>query len=189
MRKLLEKQKHALVAIQEENLIDSVWDKDQPAIPAEPVRALSMRYAGKSHVDKIHDLQKYLLEFPGKDSSKHLPKDVKPLGFIVTALDEVAWLMNLRGSDIVYNPVFFAYAVVTTDKCWLYVDDSKLDEEARTHLQQGKVEIRPYSSIFADLKSFGGKYELGKEVQDSGETEKKSRVRHGGARTKLVKLT
>lgn len=68
-------------------------------------------------------------------------------------LDEVAWLFNLRGSDIDYNPVFFAYALVTLDSATLYINENKLSKEVKEHLEG--VKIRPYEDIFAHIKTLG----------------------------------
>nr|POE56588.1 putative xaa-pro aminopeptidase p [Quercus suber] len=124
-----------LVALAE-NLVDAVWGKDKPARPNEPVRVLSLEYAGKNFQHKIEELRKEL-------------DKKKAAGFVVSMLDEVAWLFNLRGNDIPYNPVFFSYAVVTPTTVTLYVDESKLPENAKAHL--AGVTIRPYASIFADI--------------------------------------
>jgi len=69
-------------------------------------------------------------------------------------LDETAWLFNLRGSDIPYNPVFFSYAVITSDSATLYVDDSKLSPEIKTHLGDA-VTLRPYDAVFGDIEALG----------------------------------
>jgi len=119
-----------------ENLVDQVWGKDKPARPNEPVRVLSLEYAGKRYQDKIEELRKEL-------------DKKKAAGFVVSMLDEVAWLFNLRGNDIPYNPVFFSYAVVTPTTVTLYVDESKLENNAKAHLMG--VSIRPYDQIFSDI--------------------------------------
>lgn len=68
-------------------------------------------------------------------------------------------LFNLRGSDIAYNPVFFAYALITKDRAILYVDSSKLTSEASKSL--GHVEVRPYAEVSAHLAEFAGKLRIG----------------------------
>lgn len=68
-------------------------------------------------------------------------------------LDEIAWLFNLRGNDIPYNPVFFSYAIVTPDNATLYVDSAKLSEDARSYLSKNSVMVRPYDTFFDDIKS------------------------------------
>ena len=67
-------------------------------------------------------------------------------------MDEVAWLFNLRGSDVECNPVFFSYAIVTLDQTTLYVDHAKLGDEVLKHLGD-QVSIKPYNDFFLDLKS------------------------------------
>jgi Xaa-Pro aminopeptidase len=68
-------------------------------------------------------------------------------------LDEIAWLFNLRGSDVECNPVFYSYAIVTLDKTALYVDPSKLSNEVLQHLGD-QITIKPYDVFFSDLKAF-----------------------------------
>jgi Xaa-Pro aminopeptidase len=114
-----------------------VWGDQRPARPSEKVITQPEKYSGKSFEDKIEDLRKEL-------------EKKKSLGFVVSMLDEVAWLFNLRGSDIPYNPVFFSYAVVTSTAATLYVDESKLPEDVKKHLGD-KVTIRPYEAIFGDV--------------------------------------
>ncbi len=123
----------------EENLIDAVWSSKRPAAPNQPVIALDNIYAGKSVKTKLEELRK---ELEKKKSS----------GFVVSMLDEIAWLFNLRGNDIPYNPVFFSYATVTPTAATLYVDESKLDKAVRQHLEDNSVSIQPYGSIFDDAQ-------------------------------------
>ena len=78
---------------------------------------------------------------------------------VVNMLDEVAWLFNLRGTDIDFNPVFFAYAVVTQDKVLLFVNAAQVNDTVRAHLGDA-VEIRPYDEFFAYLSGLGAELEL-----------------------------
>ncbi|KAK5133152.1 hypothetical protein LTR08_008087 [Meristemomyces frigidus] len=119
-----------------ENLVDRVWDQEKPARPNEPVKVLGMESAGKKFQEKIEDLRKEL-------------EKKKAAGFVVSMLDEIAWLFNLRGNDIPYNPVFFSYAVITPTTATLYIDESKLEPNAKAHLMG--VNIRPYDAIFTDI--------------------------------------
>jgi Xaa-Pro aminopeptidase len=121
------------------NLVDIVWGNERPAQPSQPVIVLGEEFAGKSVQDKIADLR------------KELQKKRSP-GFVVTLLDEVAWLFNLRGSDIPYNPVFFSYAMITTQSSTLYVDESKLSDTVRDHLKSNGIDLKPYSDITADCQ-------------------------------------
>jgi len=138
-RKLSEKIKKKggkeLMAVSD-NMVDWVWGKQKPARPNEPAKVLDLEYAGKKYQEKVEELRKEL-------------DKKKAAGFVVSMLDEIAWLFNLRGSDIPYNPVFFSYAVVTPTTVTLYIDESKLKEEAKAHLEG--VTIRPYHDIFSDI--------------------------------------
>jgi len=137
LTKSLKKTDAKLVGI-DENLVDKIW-KDRPARPAEKVIVLSDEYAGKDFMEKITDLRKEL-------------DKKKTAGMVVSMLDEVAWLFNLRGSDIPYNPVFFSYAAVTHDSASLYVDSSQLNDKVYEHLHDA-VQIKPYDALFSDLTS------------------------------------
>lgn len=121
------------------NLVDSVWGKSRPSRPSEKVRVLGVKFAGKSFQDKLVDLRKEI-------------EKKKGAGLIISMLDDTAWLFNLRGNDIPYNPVFFSYATVTASDATLYVDDSKLTNEVKAHLED-TVKLRPYEAIFDDVEA------------------------------------
>jgi Xaa-Pro aminopeptidase len=139
-RKLSEKIKkkggQELVAVAD-NLVDIVWGNDRPAKPSEPIKILAPQFAGKDLKAKLEDLRK---ELEKKKSS----------GFIVSMLDEIAWLFNMRGNDIPYNPVFFSYAAITPTTATLYVNSAKLSSECKTYLTDNGVSMRPYHKIFED---------------------------------------
>lgn len=101
---------------------------------------LDVKYAGKALEEKLEDLR------------IELDKINSP-GLVVNMLDEIAWLFNLRGSDIPYNPVFFSYAFVGKQSASLYIDSSQLDKAGISHLGD-KVEVKPYDTIYSDLKTF-----------------------------------
>ncbi|TGJ87387.1 hypothetical protein E0Z10_g1380 [Xylaria hypoxylon] len=130
-----------LVAVAE-NLVDLVWGSDKPSLPNEPVIILHKEFAGKDVKAKLEELRKEL-------------EKKKGLALVVSMLDEIAWLFNLRGSDIPYNPVFFSYAVVTPDDATLYIDSSKLKPEVQDFLEQNKVTIKRYQDIFSDATALG----------------------------------
>lgn len=139
-RKLAEKIKKRggkdLVAI-EENLVDTLWGSSRPPRPNEQVRELAQRFAGKDVKAKLEDLRKEL-------------DKKKSCGFIVSMLDEIAWLFNLRGNDIPYNPVFFSYAAITPTATTLYVEKAKLSSDCEKYLVGNGISIRPYNKIFED---------------------------------------
>lgn len=98
---------------------------------------------GQAHDEKIEQLRQEIRKQQG-------------CSIVLSALDEIAWLFNIRGSDIVFNPVFFSYAFVDADKnqTILYLENSQINEEVRKHLGTGII-IRPYQQIFSDLKLYG----------------------------------
>ncbi len=98
---------------------------------------MAEKYSGKKFQSKIEELRK---EIDKK----------KAAGIVISMLDEVAWLFNLRGNDIPYNPVFFSYAAVTPSTATIYVDSEKLSSEVEDHLGVD-VQIRPYDSLMSDL--------------------------------------
>ena len=118
-----------LVAV-EENLIDQIWsdptvvgkDELRSARPCEKLIKLDLNITGKDWPTKVKELRD---EMNKKKCS----------AIVITALDEIAWLLNLRGSDIEYNPVFFAYSIVTMEKVLLFVDKEKLTPEVDTFIK------------------------------------------------------
>ncbi|KDN66220.1 putative metallopeptidase family M24 [Colletotrichum sublineola] len=122
----------------DENLVDLVWAEARPARPKNPVKVLPEEFSGKDVKTKLKELRQ---ELDKKNSQ----------AFVVSMLDEIAWLFNLRGDDIPYNPVFFSYAIITSDSATLYVDASKLGEETRAYLAANDVAVKPYEVIFDSI--------------------------------------
>jgi len=151
---LTKKSGASLVGIKE-NLVDKVWGSQRPPRPAEKVKVLPEKYSGKKFQEKIEDLRKEL-------------DKKKAAGMIISMLDEVAWLFNLRGNDIPYNPVFFSYAAITPTTSTIYIDADKLTAEAKNHLDKD-VTIRPYEALFADLKLLSESVSM--ETQTNGESQ------------------
>ncbi|PWY99693.1 putative aminopeptidase P, cytoplasmic [Testicularia cyperi] len=132
-----------------ENLVDQVWS-DRPSRPGQPIFVLKDEIAGRSSADKIKELREEIK----KKSAK---------GFVANMLDEVAWLFNLRGTDVPYNPVFFSFALVLLDKTLLYVNDSQLDESVKSHLGS-QVTLRPYAAFYDDLHKIGADLGSGDKI-------------------------
>lgn len=130
----LQENGHSLIPVPE-NLLDLIWN-DRPPRPAKPIVPLEIKYTGVDLTEKVRQLRQALVE---ENASM----------IIITALDEVAYLFNLRGSDIEYNPVFFSYAVVTENEAVLFVNESQLTSGAREALQAGEVKVivRPYEDL------------------------------------------
>jgi Xaa-Pro aminopeptidase len=160
-RKLSEKIRKSggkeLLAVKD-NLIDIIWGKDRPFRPDQPVRLLEPKFAGMEVKTKIEELRK---ELDKKKSS----------GFVVSMLDEIAWLFNLRGNDIPYNPVFFSYATITPSTATLYVNASKLSESAKKYIAENGVTLRPYEDIFEDTETLGRSLEVQHINHEESKTE------------------
>lgn len=124
-----------------ENLVDLVWGAGRPARPTNPIFRLGDEYAGESVGSKLSKLR------------ENLAKTGSP-GKVVTNLDEVAWLFNLRGSDIPYNPVFFAYAIVTRDDATLFASLASLPQDVRDYLSQNNVAVLEYEKVWPALESW-----------------------------------
>ncbi|KZT61641.1 Creatinase/aminopeptidase [Calocera cornea HHB12733] len=122
------------------NIVDRVWAESRPERPKNPVIVHEVQYAGKSSSEKIKEVREYLT----KNNFSAM---------VVSMLDEVAWLFNLRGSDIAFNPVFFAYAFITDNKAVLFVEPAQLTDEVRAHLGP-EVEIQPYSDFWYYLDEY-----------------------------------
>ena len=133
-----------------ENLVDLVWGEAKPSRPSEPIMLLSDKYAGRGTTSKLTELRKEL-------------DKKKAAGFVVSALDEIAWLFNLRGNDIPYNPVFFSYAIVTKDSATLYVDAKKLGGECQSYLAANNVTVKPYDALFQDTKALAASASASKD--------------------------
>ncbi|PFH45881.1 hypothetical protein AMATHDRAFT_70981 [Amanita thiersii Skay4041] len=144
LKKDLEAKKSELVSITT-NLVDAVWS-DQPARPKNPVVHLDVKYSGRSYTEKFAQLREEM----NKKQAKAL---------VVTMLDEVAWLFNLRGSDIDFNPVFFSYAVLTANSALLFIHPKQLTQGAEQFLGNS-IEIRPYDSFFEYLRTLPSTLEL-----------------------------
>ena len=121
------------IGIQSEDLITPIWT-DRPAIPQSQVYLLPEQYTGLSAAEKIARVRSRLKE-NGADA------------MAVTRLDSIAWLLNLRASDVVYNTSFVSYVLLTQETAVLYVDSSRVSEEAMDYLKKNGVAVRPYGEI------------------------------------------
>ena len=128
----------------ETNLIDEIWT-DQPVRSEEPVYHLPLKFSGESTHDKLVRIR--IILSSDKYNASHL---------IVTSLDEIAWLFNLRSDrDVPFNPVFFSYAIVTLDSVYLYINKKKVDNgstDLKNHLSSiENLHLKDYNDFFNDL--------------------------------------
>lgn len=121
-----------------ENLVDLAWGDARPPAPEHKVIVQPIEFSGKAHSEKLKYLQDHIKE---KDA----------YGIVVSALDEIAWVFNVRGSDIECNPVFISYAVITQNEAILYVNPEKITQQVQDHLG-GHVILKLYSDFFDELR-------------------------------------
>jgi len=112
------------------DLPGEVW-ADRPALPASPVRTLSLEYAGQSRAQKLAHVRQQMREH---EATHHF----------VSTLDDIAWLLNLRGSDVEFNPVFLAHFLLTQDAAQLFVAPAKLDASVLAELARDGVQVQDY---------------------------------------------
>nr|CAA10526.2 aminopeptidase P [Drosophila melanogaster] len=124
----------------EGNLIDEVWGEDQPPQTSNKIITLKLEHSGVT-IAKKWDVVRQQLKEKNADA------------LVVSALDEIAWFLNLRGSDIDFNPVFFSYLIVTNDELLLFVDSGKLPTDFVQHQKENNVQISvlPYASIGIEI--------------------------------------
>lgn len=119
-----------------------LW-KDRPSLPLNPVFVLPLSYAGKSCTEKLAEIRERI----------HLNHAD---GILISALDEIAWTLNLRGSDVHCNPVFVSYLLVSKEKATLYILPEKLTPEIKEYLAESQIETKPYQAVEEDLKKYAG---------------------------------
>lgn len=120
--------------------LEQIWG-NRPSLPANPVEIQSLEYAGETLVSKVVRIRKSLRELHAD-------------GMLVSALDNIAWTLNLRGTDVHCNPVFVSYLLIESDKVSLFVDDNKLSPEVKQYLQDNQVSLYNYNKVEKCLESY-----------------------------------
>lgn len=119
----------------EEDLTDQIWE-DRPPMSAEPVWVLKEEFAGKSAAEKLKDLRAAMEK---EGATVH----------VLTTLDDIVWLFNIRGNDVECNPVVLSYLAVTKEEAILFMNPAVLKEEVRAYLDGLHVTVRPYNEIYS----------------------------------------
>lgn len=117
-----------------------IW-KDRPSIPENPVEIQPLEYAGEDATSKIQRIRKALRTYHAD-------------GILVSALDDIAWILNLRGTDVHCNPVFVSYLLIASDKVSLFVDEAKVSAEVRAYLEAHGVSLYNYNKVEDGLKAY-----------------------------------
>ena len=121
----------------------TVW-KDRPSIPNDKIVLHPLEYAGESTTSKINRIREYL-------QAHHAD------GLLITALDEIAWTLNLRGKDVHCNPVFVSYLLISQDSVTFFVNGEKLPDDVRNYLLDEAVSVEPYEAVLDKVKGYKGR--------------------------------
>lgn len=133
---------HQIDIVANLDLVNEIW-QDRPALPATKTFHYALRYAGVSMEDKLAQVRQSMTK-EGCAS------------FIITKIDEIAWLFNIRAHDIPHFPVALAYATIEKEKATLYIDASRLDDESKALFAQNQISVKLYNSIYEDVCSLQG---------------------------------
>ena len=149
-----------------EDLAGMIW-QERPELSAEPAWVLDERYAGKSALDKIADVREAMEK---AHASVH----------VLTSLDDIAWLLNIRGNDILYNPVVLSYALVTMDQLYLFVNSSVLEGKAYPYLEDAKgISVREYlERTGVTVMPYDGVYDMVEGIKNEKALLEKCRVNY-----------
>ena len=123
------------------DLIDEVWE-DRPALSTEKAFALGEELAGESTESKLARIRE-VMKAEGADVH------------VVTSLDDVCWILNVRGNDVAYSPLLLSYMIISMDQVDLYVDETKLNAEIRAEFDANHIVLHPYNAVYEDLKKYG----------------------------------
>ena len=122
---------------------ETLWE-DRPTLPTEPPFILPLTYSGVTCTAKIEEIRNQI-------KARHAE------GILISALDEIAWTLNMRGNDVHCNPVFVSYLLITGQRTVLYILPEKLTPEICEYLNQQQVEIHDYRKVEEELKQYTGK--------------------------------
>lgn len=133
-------QAYGLQLVSTEDPFQRIW-KDRPSLPLNPPFILPLSYAGKNCTEKIAEIREQIF-------LNHAD------AILLSALDEIAWTLNLRGSDVHCNPVFVSYLFITDTTTTLYILPEKITPEIKQYLNDNQIEVKPYQAIEADLHHY-----------------------------------
>lgn len=131
-------EKHITFSVNDD-LIGEIWE-DRPVLSCEPVMELDVRWTGKSRADKIAEIRE---QMKAKEADT----------FILTSLDDIAWLLNIRGNDIHCCPVVLSYLVMMENELRLYANAAAFSEEIRSNLEVDGVKIYPYDDVYSYVQT------------------------------------
>ena len=135
--------KNNLELVTVEDPYETLW-QDRPTIPMEKPFILPLSYCGIDSISKIEEIRRQIHENQAD-------------GILISALDEIAWTLNMRGNDVHCNPVFVSYLLITKERAVLYLLPEKLTPEIQEYLNKQQIEIQDYRNVEKELRKYSGK--------------------------------
>lgn len=125
------------------DLIGELWE-DRPSIPDNPIFIHDVKFAGKTRKEKIEEVRKEISE----KGANH---------YLIASLDDIAWLLNIRGQDVLDTPVVIAYTLISESKVELFIDKKKVSNENKVELENDNIEIKDYNEVADSIKNLTSK--------------------------------
>ena len=126
----------------DKDLLEEIWN-DRPSLPEDKIFVHDEKYCGKSVKEKLNEVRKYM-------------KKNEVQNYLLTSLDDIAWLFNIRGNDILFNPVALSYAIITENEAKFYIKKTKVNDEVQSALKEQEVDIYEYNEIEEHVKQLNG---------------------------------
>ncbi|MDU2490021.1 MAG: aminopeptidase P family protein [Clostridium celatum] len=126
----------------DKDLLEEIWN-DRPSLPEDKIFVHDEKYCGKSVKEKLNEVRKHM-------------KENEVQNYLLTSLDDIAWLFNIRGNDILFNPVALSYAIITENEAKLYINKTKVNDEVKSSLKAQEVDIYEYNEIEEHVKNLNG---------------------------------
>lgn len=121
------------------DFINEIWE-DRPALSKKPAFFLEEKYSGESTESKLKRIREAMKK---NGATAH----------VIASLDDTCWILNIRGDDVDFFPLLLSYSIITMDQYYLYVDESKFDDQIRSELKKNNVTVLPYNQVYEDLRN------------------------------------
>ena len=135
--KEIAKEKNFKIAM-DKDLLENIWD-NRPELSKEKIFILEEKYSGKSAKEKVLEVRREMEKLKGEN-------------YVIASLDDIAWLFNIRGNDILYNPVVLSFALIDKEKAVFYVDNNKVSKEVEENLLKEGIILKDYLEVYKDIK-------------------------------------
>lgn len=123
----------------DKDFLNEIWS-DRPELSKEKIFIYDIKYCGRCTSEKLQEVRDEMKKLEGEN-------------YVIASLDDIAWLFNIRGNDIAYNPVALAYALISDNEAVLYIDEEKVANDDKRRLEAQGVTLKPYNDIYKDIKN------------------------------------